>query len=87
MNVTFYNSPLNKLKSGTKNETVVTLKLFSNFAGDSIDEVNFPHKLLLTNTQFSNIWNVFENGLSVNMNFSNLGEEYIYKFLQNPLGI
>ena len=41
---------LNKLKSGTKNGTEVTLKISSNVVGDSIDENNFQHELLLTNT-------------------------------------
>ena len=39
-----------KIKNGT---TEVTLKLWSNVAGDSNDENNFLHKLLLTNTQVS----------------------------------
>ena len=39
-----------KKKNGT---TEVTLKLWSNVAGDSKDENNFLHKLLLTNTQVS----------------------------------
>ena len=39
---------LNKLKSGIKNDTEVTLKLWSNVAGDSTDENKFPTKLLLT---------------------------------------
>ena len=33
-----------------KNETGVTLNLSSNIIGDSHDENNFPHKLLLNNT-------------------------------------
>ena len=37
-----------KLKSAIKNGT---LNLSSNLIGDSNDENNFPHKLLLTNTQ------------------------------------
>ena len=45
----------NKLKSGTKNGTEVTLKLSSNVVGDSNDENNFPHKLLLTNKQVSRL--------------------------------
>ena len=48
LNVKLSNSQLNKLKSGTKNGTEVTLKLSSNVDGDSNDENNFPHKLLLT---------------------------------------
>ena len=47
-NVKLSNSQLNKLKSGIK----VTLKISSNVVGDSNDKNNFPHKLLLTNTQF-----------------------------------
>ena len=42
-------SQLNKLKSGIKNGTQLTLKLPSNVVGHSDDETNFPHKLLLTN--------------------------------------
>ena len=36
---------------GIKNGTEVTLNLSSNLIGNSNDETNFPHKLLLTNTQ------------------------------------
>ena len=50
LNIKFSNLPLNKLKSGTKNNTEVTSKISSNVIGDSNDENNFPHKLLLTNT-------------------------------------
>ena len=39
-----------KIKNGT---TEVTLKLWSNVVGDSNDENNFLHKLLLTNTHVS----------------------------------
>ena len=38
------------MKSGIKNSTEVILKLSSNVSGDSNDEDNSPHKLLLTNT-------------------------------------
>ena len=57
----------NKLKSGMKNGTKVTLKLSSNVVGDSNDENNFPHKLLLTNTQVSKFCKAFANGLSANI--------------------
>ena len=43
------------LKPGIKNGTPVTLNFSSNAVGDSTDETNCPHKLLLTNTQVSNI--------------------------------
>ena len=36
----------------------------------SNDETNFPHKLLLTNTQVSKIRTAFANGLSGNIKFS-----------------
>ena len=46
---------LNKLKSGTKNDTEVNLNCSSNMIGDFNDDSNFPHKLLLTNTQVSRL--------------------------------
>ena len=46
------------------------LNLSSNVAGDSNDENNFPHKLLLTNTQISKIRKAFANGSSTNIKFS-----------------
>ena len=36
-------------------------------AGSSNDETNFPHQLLLTNTQVSKICKNFTNGLSANI--------------------
>ena len=45
------NSQLNKLKSAIKNGTEVTLNLSSNLIGNSNDETNFPHKLILTDTK------------------------------------
>ena len=62
----FY-SQLNTLKSGIENGTEVTLKLSSNVIGDSIDENNFPHKLLLTNTQVSKLRKAFVNNSSTNI--------------------
>ena len=53
---------LNKLKSGIKNGTEVTLELSPNAVGDSNDENNFPHKWLLTNTQLSRPCIAFVNG-------------------------
>ena len=41
---------MNKLNSGIKNDTQVTLKLLSNVIGDSNGQTNFPHKFLWTNT-------------------------------------
>ena len=60
-NVKLSNSQLKKLKSGRKNSTEVTLKLSSNVVCDSNDENNVSHKLLLTNTQVSNLGDGFAN--------------------------
>ena len=49
LNVKLSNSQLDKLKSATKNETEVVLRLSSNMIGNN--ESNFPHELLLTNLQ------------------------------------
>ena len=68
LTVKLSNSQLNKLKSGIKNGTEVTLKLLSNIVGDSNDENNFPHKLLLT--QVSKLCKDFANGSSANMKLS-----------------
>ena len=64
------NSQLNKLKSGIKNNTEVTLKLSSNVVGDSNNEDNFPHNLFLTNTQVLKLCKAFANGSSANINLS-----------------
>ena len=61
-NVKLPNSQLNKLKSGTKNNTEVTLKISSNFVGASNDDDKFSRKLLLTNTQVSKLHKAFVNG-------------------------
>ena len=70
LNVKLSNSQLNKLKQRIKNGTEVTLKLASNVVGDSNDENNFPHKLLLTNTQVSKLCKAFANDLSANIKLS-----------------
>ena len=54
LNVKSSDSQLNQLKSRIKNGTELTLKISSNVVGDSNNGNNFPHKLLLTNTQVSN---------------------------------
>ena len=70
LNVKLCNSQLNKLKFEIKNGTEVTCKISSNVVGDSNDENNFPHKLLLTNTQVSRLRKAFENGASANIKLS-----------------
>ena len=64
------NLQLNKLKSGIKNGTDVTLKLSSNVAGDSNNEDNFLHKLLLTNTQVTKLRKASANNSSANIKLS-----------------
>ena len=51
LNVKLSNSQFHKLKSAIKNGTEVILNLLSNLIGNSNDETNFPHKLLLTDTK------------------------------------
>ena len=67
--MTQYNT-LNKLKSAIKSGTEVNLNLSSNLIGNSNDETNFPHKLLLTNTQFSKVCKALANGSSAHIKFS-----------------
>ena len=55
LNAELLNSQLNKLKSAIKSETEVVLRLSSNMIGNSNDETNFSHKLLLTNRQVANL--------------------------------
>ena len=59
LNVKLSNSQLNKFKSAIKSETEVVLRLSSNIIGDN--ETNFPHKLLVTNRQVSNLCKAFSN--------------------------
>ena len=68
LNVKLSNSQLNKFKSAIKNETEVALRLSSNMIGD--DETNFPHKLLLTNRQVSNLRKAFANHRSADIKLS-----------------
>ena len=47
--------------SGTKTYTKLNLRLSSNMKGNSHVDANFPHKLLLTNRQVSNLCISFSN--------------------------
>ena len=68
LNVKLSNSQLNKFKSAIKNETEVVLRLSSNMIGDN--EVDFPHQLLLTNRQVSNLRKAFASNSSTDIKFS-----------------
>ena len=69
LNVKLSNSQLNKLKSSTKNETEVVLRLSSNMIGNN--KTNFPHQLLLTDRQVSNLRKSFANNSSTDIKLSN----------------
>ena len=70
LNVKLSNSQLNKLKSAIKNENDVVLKLSSNMIGNSYDETNFPHELLLTNRQVANLRKAFAKHTSTDIKLS-----------------
>ena len=70
LNVKLSNSQLNKLKSAIKTETDVVLRLSSNLIGNSDDNTNFPHELLLTNRQVTNLRKAFANHLSTDIKLS-----------------
>ena len=70
LNVKLSNSQLNKLKSSIKNETDVVLRISSNMVGNSNDNTNFPHELLLTNRQVANIRKAFAKNTSADIKLS-----------------
>ena len=70
LNVKLSNSQLNKLKPAIKNKTEVVFRLSSNMIGNSEDETNFPHKLLLTNRQVANFRKVFASNSSTDIKLS-----------------
>ena len=88
-NVQLSNSQLNKLKSSIKNETDVVLRISSNMVGNSNDNTNFPHELLLTNRQVANIRNAFANHSSIDIKLSKTQLSKVIQsggFLGNLLG-
>ena len=70
LNVKLSNSQLSKLKSAIKNENDVVLRLSSNMVGNSNDNTNFPHELLLTNRQVENIRQAFIKNISIDIKLS-----------------
>ena len=63
-----------------KNSTGVTLKLSSIVVGEFSDQNNFPHKLLLNNTQASKLRKDFANNSSANIKLS---KTQLYKIGQS----
>ena len=70
LNVELSNSQLNKLKSTIKNKTEVVLRLSPTMIGNSDDETNFLHKLLLTDRQVSHLCNAFSINSSTDIKLS-----------------
>ena len=68
LNENLSNSQLNKLNAAIKNGTDVLFRLSSNMIGNSNNETNFPHKLLLTNRQILSLRKIFANHTSVDIN-------------------
>ena len=68
LNMKLSNSQLNKLKSAIKNETEVVLRFSSNMIRNN--ETNFPHELLLTDRQVSNLRKSFANNSSADIKLS-----------------
>ena len=75
LNVKLSNSQLNKLKSSVKNETDVVLRISSNMVGNSNDNTNFPHELLLTNRQVANIRKAFAKIHQLTLNCQKLNDK------------
>ena len=67
MNVKLSDSQLNKLKSAIKNEPDVVLRLSLNMIGNSDDNTNFAHKLLLTNRQVASLRKAFARHTSTDV--------------------
>ena len=89
LNVKLSNSQLNKLKSSIKNEIDVVLRISSNMVGDSNDNTNFPHELLLTNRKVANIRKAFAKNTSIDIKLSKTQLSKMIKsggFLGNLLG-
>ena len=80
MNVKLPNSQLSKLKSAIKNETNDVLRLSSNMIGNSDDNTNFPHELLLTNRQVSNLRKAFAKNTSTD---NKLSKTQLSKMIQS----
>ena len=78
LNVKLSNSQLNKLKSAIKNETEIVLRLSPNMIHDN--KLLLTHKLLLTNTQASNLRKAFANNPSADIKLS---KTQLFKMIQS----
>ena len=80
VNIKLSNSQLNKSNYAIKNETDLVIRLSPNMIGDSNDQTNFPHKLLLTDRQVYNIRKAFSNNSSVDIKIS---KTHLSKMIQS----
>ena len=80
LNVKLSNSQLNRLKSAIKNKIEVVLRLSPNMIGESNDEANFPHELLLTDRQVSATRKAFSNNSLADVKFS---KTLLFKMIQS----
>ena len=80
LNVKLSNSQHSKLKSAIKNENDVVLRISSNMVGNSNDNTNFPHELLLTNRQVANIRKAFAKNTSI---YIKLSKTQLSKMIQS----
>ena len=61
LNVKLSNSQLHKLKPEIEDGIKPDLQLSPNMIGDYDDKINFPHELLLTNSQVATLRTAFAN--------------------------
>ena len=70
LNVKLSNSQLNKLNQQQKMKLMLSnMKLSSNMIGNSGDNNNFPHELLLTNRQVPSLRKPFAKNTSTDFKF------------------
>ena len=80
LNVKLSSSQLDKSKSAIKNKTEIILRLSSSVIGNSDDETNFLHELLLTNRQVANLCKAFANNSLTDIKLS---KTWLSKMIQS----
>ena len=70
LNVKLSNSQLHKLKSEIEDGIEADLRLSPNMIGDCDDKINFPHELVLTNSQVATPRTAFANKSSTDIKLS-----------------
>ena len=70
LNVKLSNSQLHKLKSEIEDGIEADLRLSPNMNGDYDDKFNFPHELVLTNSQVATLRTAFANKSSTDIKLS-----------------